>query len=65
MTPRRSARDSADSGDLDLFPRPEPVEHLPPPHPASAQPVAAPPLPAPSHYPGETAQSAISDWNAN
>ena len=40
MTPRRSARASGDSGDLDLFPRPEPAEHPPPPRTASGQPAA-------------------------
>jgi exodeoxyribonuclease VII large subunit len=59
MTPRRSARDSGDSADLDLFPTPQPESVKRAPRPASEQPVAAPPLPAPGRYPGETAQSAI------
>jgi len=60
MTPRRAARDSGDSGDLDLFPTPPPESAKRAPRPAPEQPVAAPPLPAPGRYPGETAQSAIS-----
>ncbi len=57
MTPRRPARGAGDGGDLDLFPAasPEPRERTKAPEPPPSVPVAA----APAHYPGETAQTAI------
>ncbi len=58
MTPRRPARgDRNEGGDLDLFPTPDPEQRKRAKAPET--PPSVPLVAAPAHYPGETAQTAI------